>query len=482
MMSHEIRTPLNVIIGSASLLSEEPLLPQQREYAETIHSSGQSLLSVLNDVLDVSKIEAGRMTLEEVVFDLRGAVEDVMDLFITSAATRHLRLVLKFNARLDGIYNGDPGRLKQVLVNLVGNALKFTEAGSVEVCVEPAAESRRVQFSVTDTGIGIEPAAQAHLFGAFQQADSTTTRRFGGTGLGLAIARRLVELMGGSIACESAPGKGSRFSFSVPLPLVELPRMPELRGACAVFATPRAELEQCMALLRCTGYEPYLAVERYAVLEDPPALVIVDPLWPGFQDPAGARQFVDAMLAIESLRVVRLAQSGVDTPAWAEGLLPLSEPWLLRRFRAALCPSETVLSKLGSTNSYPGRRLLLVEDNPLNRRLALRMLQRLGCEVDEAADGLEAVSRTSERHYDLILMDLQMPGADGFEATRRIRRNELDRRKHRVPIVAFTAGVFSGERKQAFEAGMDDFLSKPVVKDQLIQTCSRWFESTSGPQ
>jgi signal transduction histidine kinase/CheY-like chemotaxis protein len=478
VMSHEIRTPLNVIIGSASLLSEEALSPRQQEYAEAIHHSGQSLLTILNDILDVSKIDAGRMTLEQINFDLRSTVGDVVEVFATPAMTRGIQLVFDCEADLDGVYVGDPARLRQVLLNLIGNAVKFTEAGSVTVRVRKAAESESIHFSVTDTGIGIDPSVLPHLFDAFRQADTSTTRRFGGTGLGLAIAQRLVALMGGIITCQSEPGQGSEFSFRVPLRLAERLEVPEPCERCVVLAAPGQAVERLRVVLRLIGYQTVLAADSDAALADPPKLLIFDPNWPELLRQEDIEAFVKKARAVKTLKLAYLVSGPVEpATASSQELIPLQEPWLLRRLRPVLGTPPAVLVEVAEQPSYAGRRLLLAEDNPLNRTVAKHMLCSLGCDIDEATTGIEAVARAQSCHYDLILMDLQMPDADGYEATRRIRRREAAHSLARTPIVAFTAGAFSGERDQAFEAGMDDFLSKPVVKAQLLDVCTRWFDA-----
>jgi signal transduction histidine kinase/ActR/RegA family two-component response regulator len=477
VMSHEIRTPLNVIIGSASLLAEDALSCSQREYAETIHASGHSLLAILNDILDLSEIDAGRMTLEEVDFDLRSVIEDVVEIYAPPAAKRGLQFVLDCEAGISGTYRGAPARLRQVLLNLVGNAVKFTEVGSVSVYVRRAEGSQSVEFSVTDTGIGVEPSAQEHLFDVFRQADSSTTRRFGGTGLGLAIARRLVHMMGGTMGCETSPGKGSRFWFEVPLTLVSERPAPKLQGLCVLMSSSSAAVARLRVVLQLLGYESELARNAQSVLADPPVLLIVDPNWPGFASRGAAASFLAAAREVESMTLAALLTTlTVPLEAWSQVMIPLREPWLLRRLKQVLGSSPARAPEvLDIGMSYASFRLLLAEDNPLNRTVARHMLRSLGCAIDEAATGLEAVDRAQNVHYDLILMDLQMPGMDGFEATRRIRLSEGARGTARTPIVAFSAGTFLGEKDLAAEAGMDGFLSKPVEKEQLLSVCVRWF-------
>ena len=482
VISHEIRTPLNVIIGSTSFLTEEPLSPRQREYANDIHSSAQSLLAMLNDILDANAIDAGRVVLNQIDFDLRGVVEDVVEVFVSPAQTRGIQLILDCDPCLDGVYVGDPARLRQVLLNLVGNALKFTEEGAVTIRVRSAAEPESIHFSVSDTGIGIDPAEIPRLFDAFRQADNSMTRRYGGAGLGLTIAKRLVALMRGSIGCESRLGQGSEFSFSVPLRLSGRATTEEPGERCVILSLPNEAVRRLCSVLRRVGYDPVLAESPSAVLKGPPALLILDPGWPELPTRAELHELLEEVRTIKSLKLACLVSGPAErSAAWSQELIPLQEPWLVRRLMPVLAQRHTAPTEEASGRApYAGRRLLLAEDNPLNRAVAIHMLRRLGCEIDEATSGIEAVAREQTCRYDLILMDLQMPGADGFEATRRIRRREAAHNLSRTPIVAFTAGTFSGERDLAFEAGMDDFLSKPVVKDRLLEVCSHWFDLSAS--
>ncbi len=363
-MSHEIRTPMNGVLGFANLLSETDLTEEQRRYVSTIRGSGETLLAIINDILDFSKIEAGQLVLERIPFDLRKTVQELVDLMSVRAEERQLTLSLHVDDDVPAGLMGDPGRVRQVLLNLVGNALKFTETGQVRVVVSRTGEALR--FAVIDTGIGLAPDEIGRLFHRFSQADASTTRRFGGTGLGLAICKRLVELMGGAIGVEGEKGVGSTFWFTLP--------------------ATAAELSQA---------------------EAPAAAVVGAP---------------------DVLRV-------------ADGRAP---------------------------------RVLLAEDNATNQFLAKRMLALLGCAVDVAANGREAVDLWSRLPYDVIFMDCQMPEMDGLAATAEIRRREqvayasaLTARQPRVRIVACSAGVTSSERDQCLAAGMDDFVAKPLSRDEL---------------
>jgi two-component system, sensor histidine kinase and response regulator len=478
VLGHEVRTPLNVIIGSANLLAGESLSSRQRDYADMIYSSAQSLLTILNDILDVRRVDAGRLTLDETTFDLRSLVEDVVESFVPPTEACGLQLILSCEACLDGTYLGDPVRLKQVLRNLIDNAVKFTIAGSVTVCVRKAEDSQFVEVSVTDTGVGIDLSVQQHLFDAFRQVDSSTTRRFGGTGLGLALAKRLVTMMGGAIGCESNPREGSRFWFSVPLRLVSQHPIPQRPGRCVLVSSATEPAARLSAVLQLIGYECKIAGSPEAVLDNPPTLLVIDPGWPGFSSPESIAALVALARKVGSVTIAVLASArSVAQEEWSKGLVLLQEPWLLRKLAPVVGPPSARVPKGAVTRaSYAGYRLLLVEDNPLNRKLARHMLGTLGCAVDEATTGLEAVTCVQCGRYDLILMDLQMPGVDGFEATRRIRQRESEHGMARTPIVAFSAGTLSSEHVQAREAGMDGFLAKPVDKERLLSVCVQWFE------
>ncbi len=501
-MSHEIRTPLNGIIPMLDLLSNTRLALEQQEFLRTANASAQQLLRIVDDILDYSKLEANRLELETTGFNLRELMQSVLTLMQRPADAKGLHLAMQIEPSVRLPVRGDPVRLRQILSNLLSNAIKFTEHGSVTMAVRRMGETatqHQLRFEVQDTGIGIDAATRAKLFQPFSQADASTTRLYGGTGLGLVISQRIVALMGGKIGVESEPGRGSAFWFEVPLLKVQgdiTARREELHGGRVLLITTDTKLRLRLSMLlpnwglRVTAVEnTHDALERLrqAQTQGQPwnySVVLADLSCIRSTAVSLARN-MDRHDQFGNARLIYLRGDEVtsqDLPVKAKIIARNGEDTDLR---AALSASGVAWAQ---QDPHPapatpapkvelGRKakILLVEDNPVNLMVAQRLLQVLGADCDTAGNGQAALAKLDEGEYDLVLMDCQMPVLDGYSATRRWRELEQQRKApRRMPIVAMTANAMAGDRRKCLDAGMDDYLSKPVSRAELEQCIARW--------
>ena len=527
-MSHEIRTPMNGVLGMTELLLNTPLTGSQQRFAETIHRSGKILLNILNDILDFSKLELGKLTLESIPFDLNQIIEELLALFAENARSKGLELACGLSADTPTALLGDPVRLRQVLTNLVNNAIKFTDQGEVMLYIELSEEVEEgavwLRFEISDTGIGIDPEAQGRVFESFTQADGSMGRKYGGTGLGLAITKQLVEMMGGTIGVESKPGKGSTFWFNARFQLQpaemaqQMPRLDLLEGLRILIVdnnqTHRRILQQQIAAWKMSQgsaencFQALKILHRAIAMGEPYELAVVNLNFQG-TDGLDLARAINSDPAVDKIPLVVLAsvnhqvneseaqQAGISAVLYK----PVSPMQLyhclitvmkISGVGAGSPQTALVIGETGATADLPyfSRHILLAEDNPINQEVAFNMLQLLGYKVTLVTDGNEALEVATREPFGLILMDCQMPEVDGYTATRAIREAEARENFHRqtektthlgstqrplhTPIIALTAHAMQADRERCLAAGMDDYLSKPFTLEQLKAMLSRW--------